>query len=398
MESIKKQESSLAAISLHLAIVEFLIFSGGIYMTNSYLGNGTNALFVFCFTTFFRFLSVDSMKLERKNVKRWLFITIWVFLVTFVFGQGSHDMSIMMYVLYSASVLLLISSTDFDRFRNLLLNYLVVLSIVSIIVQLGHDYLGIFNTNNTYIKASGDVVFYTYVFNTEWGENRLASIYWEPGQYQIVIFYTLVLFAEEWSVLSKWRENLKKFGVLFVALFMTISTTAYLMMMLMVIIVFVKSSRNHLRLIPIYFAFGAVAVFFLYNSDAVQDKEEQRESGSDRTSYAVRLADNLGCLMVTLDDPLTGYGIGSSMLENRLLSEGSETSSNGWLYGSAQMGIPYILFILICIWKNLKRMSPHTNTLLLFALLVLSQCNEYFITFPYMYMYIFEFLYSPHSR
>lgn len=50
-----------------------------------------------------------------------------------------------------------------------------------------------------------------FVINCGEGSNiyRLSSIYWEPGQLQIVIFFVLMLFADELADLTKVRDNTK---------------------------------------------------------------------------------------------------------------------------------------------------------------------------------------------
>lgn len=386
------KENLMATFFLHLIMIEFLFFSGEAYYTSIILGGGGKSRVIFLLTCIlYVCFSRRKFSLSQSNVKKFIFIVIWIVLCTFPFGQGSHNMGWFTYILFALSLLLLVSTVDFNRFRNLLLCYLTWLSVISIMVQIGHDYLGIFPAK-TYVDGEGELRELSLgFFTTEWQENRLASIFWEPGQYQIVIYYILVLFADEWTDITVLRKTLRKFGVLFIALIMTFSTTAYLMLGLVVLCIMIRGGLTYVRYLPVLLLFGGFAVYSLYNAEAIQNKVEQSENENQRSSYTVRLADNIGCLMVTLEDPLTGFGPGSTELASRLFSEGSETSSNGWLYGSAQLGIPYILFLWACIWRNLKRISFQTNRLLLFLILVLSQANEAVIYFPYMYMYIFSF-------
>ena len=79
-----------------------------------------------------------------------------------------------------------------------------------------------------------------FVINCGEGSNiyRLSSIYWEPGQLQIVIFFVLMLFADELADLTKVRDNLRKFSPMLVALFFTLSTTAYLTLAIFVLGIF----------------------------------------------------------------------------------------------------------------------------------------------------------------
>ena len=382
----------MAKFFLHLTMIEFFFFSGEVYYTSTVLGGGGKLRLVFPLTCLmYVFTSPQKFLPSRINIHKLSFIFVWVLLCTYLFGQGSHDLTWLSYIVFAIGMFLIMSIVDFDHFRNLLLRYLVWLSIVSIIVQIGHDYLGIFPAT-AYVDATGHPRFLSLgLFTTEWGENRLASFFWEPGQYQVVIYYILVLFADEWSDIKTLRKNLFKFGILVIALIMTISTTAYIILGILVLIIIQKNGQRYIKYIPVLLLFGSIAAYFLYNSDAIQKKVEQSEEGNAESSYMIRVADNIGCLMVTLEDPLTGFGPGSAEMAKLLLAEGSETSSNGWLYGSAQLGIPYIIFLWICVWRNLRQMTPQVNRLLLFLILVISQANEATIFFPYMYMYVFSF-------
>lgn len=381
----------IANILLHLAIIEFFFFSGEVYYTSVMLGGGKiKLLFVFTCVAYY-LLQRENFENVFSNTKKLIAIICWILICTYLFGQGRHGFQWADYVQFALGVYLLCSSVDINRFRDLLLKYLVWLSVISIIVQIGHDYLGIFPAS-TYVDARGEPRYLSLgLFTTEWGENRLASIFWEPGQYQIVIYYILVLFADEWSDISKIGHSVRKFSVLIIAIILTLSTTAYLILGFVMLVVLVRSGSGYLKYLPFILALCCTAMYFIYNSEAVQRKVEMQEDENQESSYTIRLADNLACIMVTLEDPLTGFGPGSDEMESRLFSEGSETSSNGWFYGSAQLGIPYILFLWICMWGSLKRINTKSNTLLLFLILLLSQANESVIYFPYIFMYVFQF-------
>ena len=175
---------------------------------------------------------------------------------------------------------------------------------------------------------------------------------------------------------------------------MTISTTGYMAFALLMIGVFFYSKAKKKKNLLAYLMTGIVGLIIalaLWNSDTVQDKLNQRNDVSERTSYAIRMSDNLACLNITLSSPIYGYGIDTKSIKRQLIINESETSSNGWLYTSACLGIPYLLFLLICIYKRLRDMNLGIPVVVIWAVLVLSQCNEYATFFPITYMYIFKF-------
>lgn len=378
-----------------ILVAEFLLFSGGIVFCQLY---PSLVLVLFVLTSFLYY----SLYVKRNsksifhNLKILLCLILWILLVQFVFvGERSNNRDLA-YILNPLGVFFVLSTISFSRFRRILLRILTILCAISIIVQIGYV-LKIFPTS-LLIPPGNFKPYYMcfYFFNVGWGgeTSRLSSIYWEPGQFQIIILYTLCLFVDQLRILSEWKKSLKKFGILVLALLMTISTTGYMAFALLMIGVFFYSKAKKKKNLLAYLMTGIVGLFIalaLWNSDTVQDKLNQRNDVSERTSYAIRMSDNLACLNITLSSPIYGYGIDTKSIKRQLIINESETSSNGWLYTSACLGIPYLLFLLICIYKRLRDMNLDILVVVIWAVLVLSQCNEYATFFPITYMYIFKF-------
>jgi hypothetical protein len=374
---------------LNSAIIEFLFFSGEKHITDIFFNGGIAPLFFLITCSLCFFTNSNRGRIKKEDHYKMLFISLWTILCTYILGKGNHNSLWISYVFYALGMMLLVSSTDFYFLKEKLLKYLSLLTFISIIVQLGHDYFGLFPAK-PYITEKTVRYLSLGIFNTEWGENRLSSIYWEPGQYQIIIYYVLVLFADEWCNLSNLKRNLKKFGLLLVGLIMTTSTTAYLVLMLAILVIFISNmKRKNIVVVLLLICLGVTSIYFLTISPAVQEKVEQKDSDQENSSYAIRMADNMACLEVTMDSPITGYGPGSDILGKKLYAAGSLTNSNGWLYSAAQLGIPYVLLLWLFMWRNLRR-HYKANTLLLLFMLIISQSNEAFITFPYLYLYIFN--------
>ena len=376
-----------------ILVAEILLFSGGIVFFQIYL-NLIMVIFVMTSFIYYYIYGRRSSSISN-NLTILLTLVVWIFLVQFVFVDERSSNSDLTYILFPTGVCFILSSMSFYRFRTILLRLLTLLSIVSIIVQIGY-LLGIFSPSAFTPPGKFNPYYMCfYFFNVAWGgeTSRLSSIYWEPGQFQIIILFTLCLFVDELRCISRFKYLLKKFGILVLALLMTISTTGYLAFAILIISVFLFSSRKEKNIITYLFSVisGLFIAFLLWNSSIVQDKLEQRNDISERTSYAIRMADNIACLNITLSSPFYGYGVDTRSLKRQLFMNGSETSSNGWLYTSACLGIPYLLFLLICIYKRVKDMNPEMPVILVVIVLFISQCNEYATFFPIMYMYIFKF-------
>lgn len=320
-----------------------------------------------------------------------LFLFLLVIPLINMFFINPHMESNLPYicVLFIICGFLIISSFDFESFRTTWIKYIKWLCSISIVVQLLHDYMGL-PPNGMDVRGCATTL---YFFNCDWGDHRLSSIYWEPGQFQIVLIYTLALFTDDlanWTDKKKW---IKQFGVIIIALIMTISTTGYLSFMILLSGLLFSSRSNPSKktlslklVIPIL-----IVMVGLWQSDAIQEKIKQREDPSERTSAATRTMDNIALFSVTMDSPIVGYGIDTVEQNKKKREYGSVDSSNGWLYASSAFGVIYVGFILMIMYRRLVRMPRGFPPFIIWLALVVSQCNEYIMFFPYLYLYIFNF-------
>lgn len=297
---------------------------------------------------------------------------------------------------YSCLLLLIsgvfiISSFDFYQFREMWLKWMKWLCLISIVVQILHD-INIISPGGSDIRGCLTTL---YFFNCDWGQYRLSSIYWEPGQFQIVLTYTLVMFTDELGRWEKFNLMFRKFGVLFVAFIMTNSTTGYISILLIVVAIFLYSKKTKMSLVKklLYLIPLSIIILIMINSNTIQEKivQSQNLDSGSATSTAIRLQDNLALIEVTKDAPFFGFGLDTKEMLERKMYYGSITSSNGWLYASAAFGLVYIILFLYVIYSRVTEMPRSIPSLMILLILFISQCNEYLIFFPYMLPFIYKF-------
>lgn len=323
----------------------------------------------------------------------------WTLLSTIVFNQLS-DFSFLSYILFPLGMIIALPCFDFYSIRECLLKLLSGLMVISIVVHIGYN-LEIFSAE--LIDGEENVIAMSlYFFNVGWGSldfisfTRFSSIYWEPGQCQIVIMYVLVLFSDD---IQKHIYDivylLKKYGILLFAILFTGSTTGYIVFALFIssLLLFNGDVLSQRRIMPIFIsAILAAGVFaFFYYSDVVQSKLELSESLNDENSFAIRMADNIACFTVAIEHPIFGMGVNSAELNAELSTYGNTTASNGWLYSAAQMGFVYIAIMFVAMYVNLRRMNFRLLTGIPLLILILSQANEYATFFPLMWLYCCPF-------
>lgn len=323
----------------------------------------------------------------------------WTLLSTIVFNQLS-DFSFLSYILFPLGMIIALPCFDFYSIRECLLKLLSGLMVISIVVHIGYN-LEIFSAE--LIDGEENVIAMSlYFFNVGWGSldfisfTRFSSIYWEPGQCQIVIMYVLVLFSDD---IQKHIYDivylLKKYGILLFAILFTGSTTGYIVFALFIssLLLFNGDVLSQRRIMPIFIsAILAAGVFaFFYYSDVVQSKLELSESLNDENSFAIRMADNIACFTVAIEHPIFGLGVSSYELNAELATYGNTTASNGWFYSAAQMGFVYIVIMFVAMYLNIRRMNFKLLAGIPLLILILSQANEYATFFPLMWLYCCPF-------
>lgn len=384
---------------LYIFCFEILCFSGGQRFD---VENQIPTLLIWLATCFTAFLNSE----KEFRIDEWLigvipvlFLMGWMLFSTVVVNIFS-DFFFLSYLLFPVGMVISLYSFDFYKVRDCLLRLLSLIMLVSIIVHIGY------NLEIIPAELEGDadktLTMSLYFFNVGWGSfetiplTRFSSIYWEPGQCQIVIMYVLVLFSDDiQNHIYDIAYLLKKYGILLLSILLTGSTTGYIVFAMFVsgLLLFNGNMLNQRRILPIFLsAILAIGVFtFFYLSDVVQSKLELSESLSDENSYAIRMADNIACFTVAMEHPVFGMGVNSAELNAELEVYGNTTASNGWLFSAAQMGFVYIIVMFIAMYMNLRKMNFGILTIVPLIILILSQANEYATYFPITWMYCCPF-------
>lgn len=377
----------------YLVVFEFILFSGAVRF-NAAQPQLTMVFYVL--TTFLFFICKRSVNnsASKTNFKICTLLLSWVILTNFITARDEVNNRYLNFVMFAVGSAFSISVFDYRRFKELFLKCFNILLALSVLVHV-LTAIGILHGKRTAMGVYElDMVW--YLFNV--GENqglRLSGPYWEPGQLQIVIFFTLCMFYDELSeFFKKPIKVLKKFGIIILALFLTQSTMAYLTLFVFTSAVAVSSASSFKSkfVLPLFLIAGVLAASFLMKSSVIVEKIS--EDGENNRSYVIRQADNLALIQMTMDNPYFGTGVETKTYENLRIAYDSATSSNGWLNVSAMLGIPYLFFMLFLMFKKLfLRYKYHGFIVisLLWIVLIMCQSNEAAVYFPYIYLYLYSF-------
>lgn len=378
-------------VLLTFVIVLIFFFSGEMRIYNLILGEKMSVIMMFICCFIYNYISNKSFKLSHFNEYALSIIIGWILFASYILNHESSGKTIVI-CMNIASICFLVSSTSFNIFRNKMLKVASIISLLSIVVQIGHD-IGLFPAYQVNFDVANSPRS-LYIFTTEWGEGtRLASIYWEPGQYQIILSYVICLFADELSDVKNFDKIIKKFGIIILAFILTRSTMGYVVFTLILVTIFsnfIFNKRNFF-LSPFIVLLGFFIIYTIYNSEAIQQKLEQSDNIKAHSSFSVRLADNLALLNCIEEKPITGWGPESPHLKSSLYSFGSTTDSNGVLLASAELGLIYTAIWTVLLFLGLNRMYGWKITIGLTISLLLAQMNEVGYFLPIVYIYLFKF-------
>lgn len=321
-------------------------------------------------------------------------LSIAIVLNKFVFNPNTTDNYwIAMFVGAWASYFFC-SAFNFQVFRKAYIDVIAVISLLSMIVFF-IDQSPLRGRFESILLTDGGVERMSfYIFHVGWGydgsfADRMAGLWHEPGACQI--FLNLGLLFSIPLVRNKLvtKFDMLKIAIIVCGVLCTQSTGGYLA--LLVIAYFMASSI--LRKVPvlIQMIIGALLVLAIINTSVVQDKMAQDTGMKANTSKAVRIRDNIACLTMAIDRPLTGYGFNSKqfMSESRALD--NATSSNGILRVAACIGIWWIFIYIPVIYFGLKKMKLGIPIWASMAVVLMLESNEAYIQWPISYMFILSY-------
>lgn len=338
-------------------------------------------------TSFALFLKTRCYNVKYNFVLAFL-LFVWLFINHTLINDDLTSNMPYIAMLYIVGSFFSISSLSYEFLRKYLLKYYSIICFFSIAVYILNTFF--WYPRPSYMDLGSNSYLSAFVFfNVGW-EGRLSSIYWEPGQFQMVTMFILCLYSDYFVQYKKyWRQ----LALPVFALGCTISTGGYLSFAILFVGVLLSLDvfKRKKYLFPFAIFLVAVFCFAIYQSEAIQSKVRQKESNSQSSSFYIRLNDNLGLLNMIKKRPIFGYGMETKSFNNQARKNNNLTSSNGWLCTSAANGIIVSVYFFVFLYKGVRRNVFGIPWGYPFCALVFSQSIEYYLFFPIMFMYVFRF-------
>lgn len=333
--------------------------------------------------------------LKNKFSIRKLSFFFWAYVFFILLDYMIHgiDMNLVGHAFFLAGTTSILLSMDYERFRRVYLNIIVILALISISLQIVY-LLGLIEPQLQFVGSDSSMGFYVFAFHTfggaKWGlYNNMAGIFWEPGIYQMALNSALLLNTDLIFNFKKQKYSKIKFLLISIAVLLTQSTTGYLVFGAIILGVVLgqdklKTPRN-IALILL----GMVASVVVLNSSVVQDK-----FSTDNASFMVRMNDNFALLNMIADRPFLGSGVYSKTYQQNAASYGmTGAQSNGILLATAQYGVFWTLFFVMGAIKEYKKRTLKMNILLYLGAFIMMNMGEPLSFAPFMLMFVLPFKY-----
>lgn len=372
---------------------ELVVFSGTVFF-NSLNMRLTLALMLISsilYVLIFKRKFKINLRIKKKSSFNYLLLyCLWIILNISVFNRDIQSNLFVSQIMYAIFAYITISNIPFDKFKFVLLRIVSVLAGVSIILFLLYE-LNLLKYQTMYVNTTSYNYFCFHFFdNRNSGIHRLMGIFWEPGVYEIVLNFTLLICSKD--IMNKTLAKKDKIGVFIIilALILTRSTSGYIVGFILFIsmLFYGKIIPNKKVLIPILILILPLLTLAVYNTNVVKGKFEE-ENGN--YSFTQRSLDNLGMLQMFLEKPLTGYGLETSSYNKSIIRNNVTVACNGILSMLSKLGLPIFIVLLYFMYQAIIKLKLGLPVLLSFFLILLLHTGENYLPLPLSYIFIFNF-------
>ncbi len=369
----------------YIGIIVLLFSSRSIVLWGNY--GAAAAAVIFFVYALYRFIKKRGHFEGRNSI---LYTAILVFAILINRFLLNTDVIANMWIasiLTCVSGLLFYASYDFNTFKKCYLDVLALILLINIPLHLIDVTVGMPWAETTYIDEfhEGKMFFF---YNL--GKGRLCGIWGEPGVTQIFINTAFLMFLPEIRSKRLTHNEKMKLLILVIALLLGTSTMGYLVFAGIIFSAFSSSFKRmkvgtKLLAIPIV----VFTIVMLIYSPAVQEKIEP---GTDSVgSFGIRYNDNLACLTMALERPLTGYGFGTASYEKKSIEYNNLANSNGVFAYAARIGIWWIALYVLFIYFAMKKMNLNVPMFFIILMILAMEFDEDFIDFPMSYIFLMNF-------
>lgn len=321
------------------------------------------------------------------------FITL-TFVNILVNGLGSN-----MFINYCISPALVYSLCCTMNFENFRKRWLDVISIISVWAIIGFVLFQI-GFPPTSVAMGNMTVHHVIGISMRVEENRLCGLSFEPGVFQILLIYTILMWIDRIRIMQLSRFEKLQLFLCLVALLATQSSMGYfgLIAVLGGLVITPKFSKVYGYKGIFVLALIIAASFYLYTSPIIQNKLNEEDGNM---SFTIRMMDTMSVWQIFTEHPLFGAGVETPLWKSLADSYGNVTNSNGNLNMMSRLGIFWLIGFVVALYKNGKRLKLGMLNLYFVFVVMLPLFNEDLCYSPIGFIFALPFLqeqfYAPYN-
>lgn len=352
---------------------------------------------VYLFVTFWLLIGVN-IKIFKSNGIYFLCAIvssiIFTCLLHFDFTGGYAYQILIVFLAYLVTRFLV-----FESFLSLFKKYMFVLCVLSIFVFVIANYYDWMLVYFPVSENSSGVEFYNLYVGSVYkdvAETRNASIFREPG-----VFMIYILLAITFELFLAEKVSFKFLSVMFIALFTTFSTAAFVVLFFLIAGYLLKIDPEKLKKSKIFIVVAGLVItlIFWFQPDLYTKIFSKLSSESDSFGSSIaRVASVVVNLEIFASNPVFGSGLTEygglfekySILHFNEALEASGQSTNSFMSVFATYGLLYGVIILYALMRFAKKIAHRFvlqgNLFLILLLMFSSQDMRYSLL---LYMLVF---------
>lgn len=343
-------------------------------------------------------LIVSRFKIKKTALKQaalWLLLLGVIFFAQFlqfrfITVPGSLNFAVkMLCAIFLASYL-------GDRFPTAAIRVMSIICLISLVFFL-INLTGVRFQSPIKISTKGESLI---VYTQTWMDPvkreifRNSGMFWEPGAFAGYIVATLLLFVD--NIEALWRNHLRQFIILSIALLTTFSTTGYITFFLLILLFLLKWGTNNKKRFISYVLVAVIAlsgVFAYIRLDFLGEKIQHQFRDAEQMTENDISDSRFGSIVVDLpyivSHPVFGNGLAQSTRLRFHLGvfdeEDLDGLGNGFSGCIASMGGLFMIAFLLAIGFNRSLKAQWLVIIMVIALLQ----GEYFLNYPFFMMFPF---------
>lgn len=369
----------------YIIILLIILLSGSVLSMIYY-----KTIFILFVLTVAIYFTINKFRFVTKNVIT-LIIIYLVILINFLFlkNNGIKISNIINTLITYLLVFIMANNIDKDDFKYIYTNIIINLSKISLFCML----LSYFNISILMkpVEINGGIFSFS-IFHI-WGVNAVIStrnfgLFWEPGAYQAFLNLALLFLLTD---IEKYKNKFIKIIILILTILTTKSTTGYII--LFIIFIYSMSINKFSKNFKKIFKRSMLILFFIFIFISMNTNIISNKLNENNDSFNIRRYDLINSINLIKDKPILGYGLFSDEYYRKSLGAGIVNNSNGLLIIGLMLGIPFMIFCLINISKNINSILNNrwNKYIYILVILLIILLTEHFLLKPIFMIFMYEF-------